>query len=139
MPAIRRHIHIATTPRKVWRALTTADGLQDWLVDAARVDARKGGRIILSFEGDDGEAVEAVGLIHKWRPTAQLEISWDNVGRYEGRGSRIAFQVARDGDETRLSLVQSGGEALDDEERRAALDKEWRRDLKALQGLLDDA
>ena len=138
MPAIRRHIHIATTPRKVWRALTTADRLQDWLVDAARVDARKGGRIILTFEGDDGEPVEAVGLIHKWRPTAQLEISWDNVGKYEGRGSRISFQVARDGDETRLSLVQSGGEALEDEERRAALDKEWRRDLKALQGLLDD-
>jgi hypothetical protein len=60
------------------------------------------------------------------------------VGKYEGRGSRISFQVARDGDETRLSLVQSGGEALEDEERRAALDKEWRRDLKALQGMLDE-
>jgi uncharacterized protein YndB with AHSA1/START domain len=138
MPAIRRHIHIATTPRRVWRALTTAEGLKEWLVDDARVDARKGGRIILTFEGDDGEPVEAVGFIHKWRPTSQLEISWDNVGKYEGRGSNLAFQVAMDGDEARLSLVMSGGDAMADEERFAALNKEWRRDLAALQGLLDD-
>jgi uncharacterized protein YndB with AHSA1/START domain len=138
MPAIRRHVLIATTPRKVWRALTTDDGLKDWLADEARIDARKGGRVVLQFEGDDGEPVEAVGLILKWRPTSQLEISWDKVGKWEGRGSTLAFQVARDGDETRVSLLMSGGEALDDEARRDALDKEWRRDLKALQSLLDD-
>ena len=53
MPAIRHHVHIASTPRKVWAALTTAEGLMNWWVDEARVDSRKGGRVVIEFEDDE--------------------------------------------------------------------------------------
>jgi len=137
MAAIRRHVYIANGARAVWRALTTAEGLEKWLAEEARVDARQGGRVILTGTDLDAEH-DVVGMIHLWRPTSKLEISWDSIGAAETKGSSVAFQVARDGDETRVSLVHSGGEALGDEERREKLDNAWKVALETLQALLDE-
>lgn len=138
MPAIRRHIHIAAAPRAIWKALTTAEGLTGWLADEARIEPRKGGRVVLVNEDDEGNPVEERGMIHKWRPTSHLEIAWDNMGNFPTRGTTVSFQLAIDGDETRLSLVHSGrSEVLDDEERRSQLDTDWRRAFKSLQSMLD--
>lgn len=137
MSAIRRHVYIATGARAVWRALTTSEGLEKWLADEARVDGRKGGRVVISGSDLDPER-ELAGIIHTWRPTSKLEITWDNVGKSETKGSQIAFQVARDGEETRVSVVHSGGEALEDEERRSRLDAAWKTALETLQALLDE-
>ena len=137
MAAIRRHVYIANGARAVWRALTTSEGLEKWLAEDARVDGRKGGRVVLSGTDLDAEH-DLVGIIHTWRPTSKLEISWDNVGASETKGSTVAFQVARDGEESRVSIVHSGGEALNDEERRAKLDQAWKVALETLQALLDE-
>jgi uncharacterized protein YndB with AHSA1/START domain len=137
MPAIRHHVHIAASPRQVWRALTTSDGLMSWWVDAAQVETRKGGRIVVEFEDDEGNPIEARGMIQTFRPTSHFEIVWDHMGEFPTRGSRLSFQIARDGDETRVSIVHIGGPALDEDESRVAMTKEWKRDLRALQSLLD--
>lgn len=138
MPAIRHQINIAAPTRAVWRALTTEDGLTSWWVDEARVVAEKGGRIVLKSEGDDGEMVEEVGMFHELRPTRKVEIAWDSNSPAPTKGTRIQFTVARDGDETRVAVVHSGGGLLDDEEERAALEKTWRQALRALRGSLED-
>jgi uncharacterized protein YndB with AHSA1/START domain len=137
MPAIRRHVYIAAAQRTVWNALTTSEGLTSWLVDDARVDPRNGGRVVWSYEGDEGEQLDDIGTILKWRPTSHFEIKWDRSNKGPTAGSRLSFQLARDGDETRLSLVHGGAEVFEDEEQRAALDKEWRQALTALQSNLD--
>jgi uncharacterized protein YndB with AHSA1/START domain len=137
MPAIRRQINIAVAPRAVWRALTTAEGLTMWLADTARIDARNGGRVVLTTEGDDGEPIEERGIIHEIRPIRRLEIAWDASSPAKSAGSRLQFQVARDGDETRLSLVQRGASFLDDEEERAEADKTWRQAFLALRSTLE--
>ena len=137
MPAIRRQINIATSPRAVWNALTTADGLAGWWAASARVEARAGGRIVLVPIGNEDARAEGRGLIHLWRPTSHLEIAFDRVGESELKGSLVAFKLARDGEETRLTLVHSGGDALDDAERRLALDKGWDKALATLQAMLD--
>ena len=137
MPAIRRHIHIATTPRAVWNALTTAEGLGRWLADEVRIEPRQGGRVVLTRKNAEGETVEARGLIHKWRPISHFEIAFERLGSYPGRGSHLAFQLTQDGGEARLSLQQSGGEALDDAETTRRLDDQWRADFARLQALLD--
>ena len=136
MSSIRRNVNIATTPRAVWNALTTADGLTSWLVDEARVDGRQGGRVVWTQEGDDGEPVQGHGTLVKWRPTAAIEIRWDKGGAFPMAGCRLVCNVARDGGETRLAIIVSGPQC-DDEETRAALDKEWGRDLRAIQSMLD--
>ena len=136
MPAIRRHIHIATSPRAVWRAISTSAGLQSWLAGAVRLEERVGGRVVLTFD-PGGEPREERGMVHRWRPISHLEIAFDNIGEFDSKGTHVAFQITRDGDETRLSVIQSGGERLEDEEVRSRLDERWRLALATLQEQLD--
>lgn len=138
MPAVRQQINVAASPRAVWRAFTTADGLTSWWVDEARVEARTGGRVVLVSEDDDGEPMEERGVILEYRPTRKLEIAWDNVGKAPTKGSRVQVQLARAGDETRVVVVHSGGAALEDPEHHEQLSKSWRSALRALRGALED-
>ncbi len=137
MPAIRQQINIAAPTRAVWRALTTSEGLTSWWVDEARVDAREGGRIVLVSEGDDGEPVQEVGIFHELRPTRKIEIAWDKSSPAITKGTRLEFQIARDGDETRVSLVHSGAGVLDDDDARTGLEKAWKAALLSLRDALE--
>jgi uncharacterized protein YndB with AHSA1/START domain len=137
MTSIRQQINIDATPRQVWRALTTSEGLKSWWVDEARVDAREGGRVVLIGEGDEGEPIEERGIFHSFRPMRRIEIAWDSNSPSPNRGTRIQFSVARDGEETRLHLIHSGKGILEDEEAWPTLQKEWRQALLALRTALE--
>ncbi len=138
MASIRQQINIAVSSRTVWTTLTTAEGWKRWWAEDARLEARPGGRIVLTVEGDDGEPVEERGIFHELRPTRKLEIAWDATSPAKTKGTRLQFSISRDGDETRLALVHSGGGILDDEDQRADLEKEWRNALRALRSSLED-
>ncbi len=125
MASIRQQINIAVSSRTVWTTLTTAEGWKRWWAEDARLEARPGGRIVLTVEGD-------------LRPTRKLEIAWDATSPAKTKGTRLQFSISRDGDETRLALVHSGGGILDDEDQRADLEKEWRNALRALRSSLED-
>jgi uncharacterized protein YndB with AHSA1/START domain len=135
MSTIRRQISIEATPRAVWNALTTPDGLARWLGTDARVDARPGGRFVLKVD-HEGAWVEEAGLLHVCRPTARLEITWDKHSSGPWKGTLTQFQVARDGAETVLNL-QHIGSALEDEALRSGLDERWRRALSTLRDQLE--
>lgn len=137
MASIRDQINIAAPIRAVWRALTTAEGLEAWLADQARVEARKGGRLVLGTEDEEGKMVEERGMFHELRPTRIIEIAWDTTSPGPDRGTRLQFQVARDGDETRVLLQHSGSGVLDEEEGRAATERRWRLALKTLRRSLE--
>lgn len=137
MPSVRQQINIAASPRSVWKQLTTAEGLSSWWADEARVDATQGGRLVLTSEDDDGEPLEERGTFIEARPTRRLEIKWDPGSPGPTAGSRVKFQLARDGDETRVSLIHSGA-FLDEEEVFTRFDKEWKSALKALRSSLED-
>ena len=136
MPSVRQQINIDAPPRTVWKAITTAAGVTSWWVDEARIDDRKGGLIVLTAEGDDGP-VEERGMFHEFRPTRKVEIVWDSNSPAPTKGTRIEFIVAKDGEETRVIVVHSGGGILDDEEAYAELDKSWRQALKSLRSSLE--
>jgi len=138
LAAIREQINIAAAPRVVWRTLTTADGWKSFYADEARIDARKGGRVELVSEDDEGEMISEVGFIHTFRPTSRFEICWDSTGKAETKGTTLTFNIARDGDETRVALVHSGGGVLEDEERREVLAKTWRQAFRGLRDALED-
>lgn len=137
MAAIRQQINVAANARTVWKALTTEEGVTSWWVDTARIDARPGGRIVLHSEGDDGTPVEERGMFHEVRPTRKIEIAWDSTSPAPTKGTRIEFQVARDGDETRVSVVHSGAGILDDETGRKTLEDSWRQALQSLRDSLE--
>lgn len=138
MASIRRNINIDAPPRVVWTAVTSAEGLNSWYSDDARVDGRKGGRVVLVGEDDDGEPVEEVGTILTWRPTSKFEIRWDGNSPAATKGTTVTFSIARDGDETRVGLVHGGnGDVLQDEDARSELDRTWKFALKALRDHLE--
>lgn len=137
MASIRQQINIAASPRMVWAQLTTSDGLTAWWADEARVDGSSGGRLTLTSEDDDGEPLEERGVFLEFRPTRKLEIKWDAGSGGLTGGSRVKFQVARDGDETRVSVIHTGA-FLEEADVFARFDKEWRSALKALRGSLED-
>ena len=138
MASIRQQINIAVPSRVVWNALTTAEGWKRWWAEEARLEPRSGGRIVLTVEGDDGEPVEERGIFHELRPTRKLEIAWDASSPAKTKGTRLQFSISRHGDETRLAMVHSGGGILEDEDQRAALEKEWRGAMRALRSSLED-
>ena len=72
------------------------------------------------------------------RPTRKIEIKWDTGSRAATAGTRITFQLAKDGPETRLSLIHSGGGVLNDDDARASLSKDWHRALKGLRDALEN-
>ena len=136
MPAIRQQIDIAAGPRAVWNAFTTAEGLTAWWVDEARVEPRTGGRLVLVSEGDDGP-IEERGMFLEFKPTRKLEIAWDSAGVAPTKGSRIIVKIGRVGEDTRVSVVHSGGE-VEDGDLNEDLTRTWRSSLKALRGSLED-
>lgn len=137
MSTIRQQINIAAPTRTVWKALTTDEGLTSWWADGARIDPRPGGRVVLTSEGDDGNPIEERGILHDIRPTRRIEIAWDNSSPAPTKGTRIEFTVARDGEETRVSVVHSGKGPLDDATEREKLEKGWKQALMALREALE--
>lgn len=138
MSSIRRQVTIGANPRAVWTALTTAEGLGNWLVDEARIDARTGGRVVLKVENDAGDEVEETGMLLNCRPTSKLEISWDKVSRGPWKGTTTQFSVARNGEETVVNLVHAGS-LFEDVAVRTEADTQWRRALNALRDHLEGA
>lgn len=137
MAAIRQQINIAAPLRTVWNALTTPEGWRSFWADEARIEPRSGGRIVLVSEGPDGTRIEERGIIHEMRPTRKVEIAWDANSPAETRGTRLSLTISRDGNETRILLVQSGSGILEDETARTALDREWREALRTLREALE--
>jgi uncharacterized protein YndB with AHSA1/START domain len=99
---------IKAPPDRVWRALTEPDELRAWLA-RAEVDLRPGGAIVLTFENEDDEGVMR-GAVNEVEEGRFLEFTW----REEGAGeSVVRFEVAPDGDGTRLTLTHTF-EQIDD-------------------------
>jgi uncharacterized protein YndB with AHSA1/START domain len=131
LSVVRRQTSIAVSPRTVWNAITTAEGLNRWLGGSARVDGREGGRVSV----DRGAEGEASGLFHTFRPTAKIEIQWTG-GPWKGTFTQ--FSVARDRDETVLNLLHTGS-PLEDEALRASVDNEWKAAFTRLRDGLEVA
>lgn len=128
MSVVRRQISIAASPRTVWAAVTTGEGLGKWLAPAARADGREGGRIVLTR----GEAEEA-GIFHSFRPTARAEVKWTQ-GPW--KGTMTQFSVARDGTETVLAVHHSGTPFQAEDVRQGA-DGFWKQALTTLRDALE--
>lgn len=132
MATARQQINVEASPRVVWRAFTTDEGLASWFVDEARVAAQKGGRVVLTTEDDEGNPLQEAGVFMEYRPTRRLVLKFD-TGSTPFAGSRLELIFARDGEETRVSAVHYGlaDETVD------GIDREWRGALRTLRDVLE--
>jgi uncharacterized protein YndB with AHSA1/START domain len=92
---MRKHelkIEVAATPAELWKALTTAQGIQSWFAAIARVEPGVGGGITVGW----GPGMEFTQPIEVWEPEKHL------------RAGHTDYYIEANGETTILRLVQSG-------------------------------
>lgn len=110
MQEIIHAVTIHATPRAVYRALTTEEGVTGWWTARASVEEGVGGVIRFTFHGDFHPHMEQTEL------EPQRHVAWRCVGGHDNwRDNRFSFDLeARDGD-TLLLFRQHYARELTDE------------------------
>jgi uncharacterized protein YndB with AHSA1/START domain len=92
---MRKHelkIEVAATPAELWKALTTAHGIESWFAPMAKVEPGVGGGITVGW----GPGMEFTQAIDVWEPERHLH------------AGRTDYYIEGNGDTTILRLVESG-------------------------------
>lgn len=136
-PAIVYTIYIASTPEKVWQALTTAEFSRQYFSGfAIEADLKVGGAFIA--RAPDG-SVHIGGEVIECDPPRRLTVTW-NVNwpaLVEKLGpTLVSYEIERAGDAVRLTLIQSHDRLIDDDILSGGR-QGWPAILSSLKSLLE--
>src|SRR5438132_6631942 len=115
-PAIVYTIYIASTPEKVWQALTTAEfSRQYFFGNAVEVDLRVGGAYIVRTPDGalhiSGEVIECEPLR---KLTVTFNVNWPELVEKLGP-TLVTYEIEQAGEAVRLTLSQSQDRELSDD------------------------
>jgi uncharacterized protein YndB with AHSA1/START domain len=115
-PAIVYTIYIASTPAKVWQALTTAEfSRQYFFGNAVEVDLRVGGAY--TVRTPDG-ALHISGEVIECDPPRRLSVTfnvnWPELVEKLGP-TLVTYEIEQAGDAVKLTLIQSQDRELGDD------------------------
>lgn len=111
---VTQAVEVEAPPERVWQLLTDPAELPRWWPDAAELEPRVGGRIVLNFGPGD-----VSGEVTEWEPPRALGFTWEPSNMPDVR-LHVAFTVDDLGDgRTRVRVVHSGFEAAPAEAREA--------------------
>jgi uncharacterized protein YndB with AHSA1/START domain len=115
-PAIVYTIYIASTPQKVWEALTTAEFSKKYFFgNAVEVDLRVGGAYIVRTP--DG-ALHISGEVIECDPPRKLSftfnVNWPDLIEKLGP-TLVSYEIEQAGDAVKLTLIQSHDRPLSDD------------------------
>ena len=137
---IERTVELAHPPKKVWAALTTAEGLGTWFGHQATIDLRPGGTGQMTWNsGDKAELrIERVD-----EPTI-FGFTWHIYGlpAEDPRRTYVEFTLEPVDTGTRLTVVESGFAQLPDDDYRKAFSSNtegWASELGELVDYLNAA
>ena len=137
---IERTVEIAHPQRKVWAALTTAEGLAAWFGNEATIDLRPGGAARMTFT--DGPTVEM--RVERVDEPSVFGYTWPIYGlsQDDPRRTYVEFVLEPVGDGTRLTMTESGFAQLPPDAHSTAFDGNtngWTSELGELVSYLDAA
>ena len=137
---IERTVEIAHPPRKVWTALTTAEGLAAWFGHEATIDLRPGGLARMRWTSGDSADMR----VERVEEPAVFGFTWHIYGLPEDdpRRTYVEFTLEPVGAGTRLTVVESGFAQLSGEAHHKAFDgntQGWASELGELVDYLDAA
>lgn len=102
-------VDLDASPQEVWKALTTAGGLQNWFPQAAKVEGAGVGSVVtFSFGPEMSWPTNVVA----WDPGKHLRWGHDDM-MGPGTAMIIDFHITTEGGKTRVRLVQSAFGACD--------------------------
>jgi uncharacterized protein YndB with AHSA1/START domain len=113
---VTQSVDVAAPPERVWQLLTDPTELPRWWPDAAQLEPRLGGRIVLNFGPGD-----VSGEVTQWEPPRTLGFTWEASNMPEVR-LHVAFTVDDLGDgRSRVRVVHSGFAEAPREAREAVV------------------
>jgi uncharacterized protein YndB with AHSA1/START domain len=117
---LRLERRLPQPPARVWRALTTPEGLAAWFPARVELDLRVGGAMEFTFT--DQDVPPSAGEVLELEPPRRLAFSWGD--------DELRFGLAPDGDGTRLTFTHRFG----DRPMAARQAAGWEVCLDALEG-----
>lgn len=113
---VMQTVEVDASPDRVWQLLTDPAELPRWWPDAAELEPRIGGRVVLNFGPGN-----VSGEITRWEPPSALRFTWIESHR-PGVELQVAFTLDDLGDgRCRVSVVHSGFETAPAEAREAVV------------------
>ena len=115
MNQIETIIDLPHSPQKVWQAVTTPEGLNQWFGDRVTINLEEGSPIL--FEWD--EFGQAGGVIETVRPITEFAYRWRAVGVPETtamnqtNSTLVSFELTPTPTGTRLRVLETGFATLD--------------------------
>jgi len=136
-PAIIYTIYIASTPQKVWQALTSAEFSRKYFFgNAVEVDLRVGGAYIVRTP--DG-ALHISGEVIECDPprklTVTFNVNWPELIEKLGP-TLVTYEIEQAGDAVKLTLLQSHDRPLSDDILSGGR-QGWPAILSSLKSLLE--
>jgi len=137
---IERETVIAAPVERVWAVLTEAEHVGRWFSDAgAEIDLRPGGEIVMRWSEHGVGRARIVDV----DPPRRFSYRWAAIREHwgeepdDGNSTLVVFTLAAEGDGTRLTVVESGFEALEGtgRQRRDALERNtegWEHQLESV-------
>lgn len=115
-PTVVYTIYIASTPEKVWEALTTAEFSKKYFSSfGVEVELKAGGQFRVKAP-DDSDHI--TGEVLECDPPHRLTVTWDVnwPGLVEKLGSTlVTYDIAQAGDCVRLTMTQANDRPIDDD------------------------
>ena len=100
MVDIIHRIGIKTSAAKVYKALSTIDGLAHWWTDEVKGDEKIGGKIEFTFRSKTGDEIGKM-IMEVEKLNEQKEVQWRCIdGPAEWIGTDITFQLSQQDDQT---------------------------------------
>lgn len=119
---IRREVVLTAPIDRVWRAVTSQDEVSKWFGDIAEIDLEPGGTARFGWT-EFGDVFEAV-VVEVDEPT-RFSFSWAsqaNVPYDESMAQHVEITLTPEGENTRLTLVESGFAQLPDDLYQESID-----------------
>ena len=115
---IERTVELAHPPKKVWAALTTAEGLGTWFGHQATIDLRPGGTGQMTWNSGD----KAEMRIERVDEPTIFGFTWHIYGlpAEDPRRTYVEFTLEPVDTGTRLTVVESGFAQLPEDDYRKA-------------------
>ena len=130
--AIALEITIDAPPERVFRALTSAEELPNFLPEFKQVtfEARLGGEYEFRGTGDDGSTFSTRGKITEFDPPRRLAYTW-RWQEWEFPETTVSYTLEPVEGGTKLSFLHSGF-PTELEESRGEHERHWKEDLELL-------
>jgi uncharacterized protein YndB with AHSA1/START domain len=132
MDSVEREVYVEARPETVWAAVTQPEIFAQWYAfGGAEIDLRPGGRLVMRWD----EHGEFLGFVEKVEPGRRFAYRYavdPGVEPAPGNANLVEFTLTPESEGTRLLVVESGFDRLDNHQNPDHSAQAWENALTTL-------